>query len=111
MSFRDSFSPEVGGLGKKVEREVEPPLAREISPGIVKGTDGMWHTALPMPKAPPIPVPDVVILEDWPAIWPFPEQTIYRMANSEAPPLVALDWPVAVPVTDDTPAFPIADED
>lgn len=41
--------PEVGGLGKKVERckpEVQSP-DEEVAPGVFKGKDGKFYTAIP----------------------------------------------------------------
>lgn len=63
MSIRDSFAPDVGGLGKKVERPKETPLDREIKPGIVQGQDGKLRTSLPLPPLYPG--------QPSPPVWPF----------------------------------------
>lgn len=61
MSHRDGFAPDVGGLGRKVERQKDDPLPREIAPGIIRDPDGKLRTSLPLP---PIHIPTPV----WPPI-------------------------------------------
>lgn len=114
VTIRDSFTPEVGGLGPKVERKVEAPQPRQVAPGIRRNPDGKLETNLPLP---PIARPDVVILEDL-APWPFtvppdaPVADVY--CGSGEVRFVThgsglLEGYAAGP--DVTPAFLIADED
>lgn len=60
MTVRDHMHPEVGGLGRKIEKQKEEPQPVEISPGVFRGPDGKLFTELPLPPL------------NQPGPWPFP---------------------------------------
>lgn len=66
MTHRDGFSPEVGGLGRKVERpKPEPAKPVLIKPGIVRNPDGKWSTDIPPPSPFTTPLPTITPDSCW----------------------------------------------
>lgn len=47
MNIRDSFAPEVGGLGAKTEKPKQAPKPVEVAPGVFRGPDGKFYTDIP----------------------------------------------------------------
>lgn len=66
MTIRDHMNPNVGTLGKKIEREKFDFRGpdEQVAPGVFKGKDGKLYTAIPQNEqanyVPVIPIP-----------WPF----------------------------------------
>lgn len=49
MSIRDSLTPDIGGIGKKIERPEpqKPAILQPVRPGVVRSPDGKLATDIP----------------------------------------------------------------